>query len=364
MKVLLFWTFYDRYLKSIYEHTHLADKPYAEQKNLILGDHFGWVPDVVSAMGELGCEVEILIVNAEPLQQSWAQENGFRFDRKSWRHSIAIEQVSRFEPDVTLTGITLDYYGAQILEIKKRSKKVFSWISAQTPARLDLSGIDCVLTSHSNFRADYRAKGIGSETLLPAFNKKVWDQVSGCARDIECSFIGSISHAHLNRIDTLSEVADQTPIQIWGDLPKIISRGLSDPAYLASFLKLRKLKQRTNSGVWGRAMYQTLARSQITVNVHVDAASGLAGNMRMFEATGTGALLITEDAPNIGDIFEPGRELVTYRSNSELTDLIRHFLAYPDEAQTIAKAGQNKTFAVHNTHRRSMELKALFEGYL
>ena len=59
-------------------------------------------------------------------------------------------------------------------------------------------------------------------------------------------------------------------------------------------------------------MYRVLAQSRIAVNRHGDFAGGYAANMRMFEATGVGALLMTESAANLPDFFEPGREVVAY----------------------------------------------------
>ena len=44
-----------------------------------------------------------------------------------------------------------------------------------------------------------------------------------------------------------------------------------------------------------------------SLNRHIDVAEGYANNMRLFEATGVGALLLTEAAPNLADLFEPGR---------------------------------------------------------
>ena len=51
--------------------------------------------------------------------------------------------------------------------------------------------------------------------------------------------------------------------------------------------------------VWGLDMYRALARSKITINRHINVAENNANNMRLFEATGTGSLLITDRKDNL-----------------------------------------------------------------
>jgi spore maturation protein CgeB len=184
------------------------------------------------------------------------------------------------------------------------------------------------------------------------------------SRDIECSFVGGLSWAHIERIEIIRELASRTPIQIWSDYPKIISRGILQPKFWSAYLKLRSVKSRINLSVWGLDMYRVLARSKITINVHAEVASGLAGNMRMFEATGMGALLITEDAPNIERLYQPGEEVITYTNIDDLIDKIAYYIDKPQERESIAQAGQARTLKDHSTVQRSKELIELFTRYL
>ncbi len=50
-------------------------------------------------------------------------------------------------------------------------------------------------------------------------------------------------------------------------------------------------------------MYQVLRRSRITLNSHIDLAGREAGNMRLFEATGVGAFLLTDFKDNLHTLF-------------------------------------------------------------
>jgi spore maturation protein CgeB len=104
-----------------------------------------------------------------------------------------------------------------------------------------------------------------------------------------------------------------------------------------------------------------MLRSQIAVNVHIGVAGGLAGNMRMFEATGCGALLLTEEAPNLAELFAPGEEVVSYTGVDDLVGKIKHYLARPEDAARIAAAGQRRTHSEYSTQNRARELERVFK---
>ena len=78
------------------------------------------------------------------------------------------------------------------------------------------------------------------------------------------------------------------------------------------------IRQRYHGEAWGLEMYRVLARSRIVVNRHIDVAEGYANNMRLYEATGSGALLVTENGRNLRELFEPGARSsrTTGRANS------------------------------------------------
>jgi spore maturation protein CgeB len=365
VKILLFWSYYEHYLDYLYaKNNDVEGWSYDKQLDKILSDYFGWPPSLVKRMSEYGCEVKIIIVNALPLQKAWATENNCDFDNRTWQYDIPLEQVKSFNPDVIWIGTMLPYFGEYLKELRVHCKKIFAWVAAPIPDDANLSSIDCVLTSHANFQEHFRRKGKNCEILLPAFETRVLDSLSQVDKNIECSFVGSLSYLHVHRMQVIRTLADHTPIQIWSDPPRLLSRGLLNPKFVRSYLKNFSYRSRINPSVWGMRMYEVLAESQITVNIHVDAASGLAGNIRMFEATGVGALLMTEDSPNIKELYEPGLEVVTYRNASELVEKINYYMKYPKERERIANAGQKKTIAMHSTVQRSQELLQIFDKYL
>jgi spore maturation protein CgeB len=111
-------------------------------------------------------------------------------------------------------------------------------------------------------------------------------------------------------------------------------------------------------------MYRALAQSRIVVNRHSTAAEGFANNMRLFEATGTGAMLVTEAAPNLADFFEPGQEVVTYDGADDLMQKLGHYLEHDGERRAIAAAGQARTLRDHTYARLMARLAGILEVHL
>jgi spore maturation protein CgeB len=364
MKITLFFSYYNNYLQSLYEQDlALAKLPYKQQLAQILADNFSWPAAVCQRLEEMGCQVQI-IINVESLQRAWALENGYEFDPEKWQYTIPAEQVKRFLPDVMWIGSMFKYFGDFLGEVKPYCQRIFAWVACPITKSLDLSHIDCILTSHANYQSYFQEQGQAVEMLLPCFEKNILTESGVESPDLDCSFVGGLSWIHIERINVIKLLADRTPIQIWSDYPKLMSRGISQPKFWSAYLKLSSIRSRLNPSVWGMDMYRVLARSKITINVHAEVASGLAGNIRMFEATGMGALLITEDAPNIRDLFEPGKEVITYKSPEDLVELINYYTDKPQERAAIAQAGQARTLKDHDTVQRSKELLEIFSCHL
>ena len=105
-------------------------------------------------------------------------------------------------------------------------------------------------------------------------------------------------------------------------------------------------------------MYDILRRSKISLNQHgfIALVHDTANNMRLYEATGMGSLLLTDAKSNLGSMFDVGREIITYASPDECIAQIHHYLAHEDQRARIAAAGQRRTLACHNYFKRTGEI--------
>jgi hypothetical protein len=126
--------------------------------------------------------------------------------------------------------------------------------------------------------------------------------------------------------------------------------------------RLRRLAERYHTNDFFRfyppeTVAEVYSQARIVVNI------SLAGdvNMRVFEGTACGALVVTDAAGNgLGDLYDVGRELVTYTDEADLFDRIDYYLAHEGERTRMASAGQARTLANHTyRHRASQVLEAL-----
>ena len=167
--------------------------------------------------------------------------------------------------------------------------------------------------------------------------------------DHDAVFVGALNRRRHRRGNTvLEQAARRTPLEFWGYGARGWSR--SSP-----------VRTRLRGEAWGLEMYRVLRHARIAVNRHIREAEGFANNMRLYEATGVGTLLLTDAGANLPELFEPGREVVTYTGAGELAEAIEHYLSEDGERRAIAAAGQARTLRDHTYGRRMQELVAILD---
>lgn len=75
-------------------------------------------------------------------------------------------------------------------------------------------------------------------------------------------------------------------------------------------------------------------------------------NCRAFEVAGTGALQIMEYRPSIENCFEPGKEILVYRSYEELLDLLEFAKKDPGKIKLIREAAAKRAHSEHTYEQR------------
>jgi len=78
--------------------------------------------------------------------------------------------------------------------------------------------------------------------------------------------------------------------------------------------------------------------------------------MRCFEATSTGSLLITEEVYGLDELFEYGKEIVTYKTTEEAMEKIQYYLDHEKEREEIAARGRARTDRDHSYKQRLDEM--------
>src|SRR5581483_6430230 len=125
-------------------------------------------------------------------------------------------------------------------------------------------------------------------------------------------FSGSVTSQHISRVALLQEIWRASRGEDGG-------RPFGFELFMPDVSMFPPAMQAINRGsVWGNAMLRCLSRSRIVINVAVDGFDVQPPNMRVIEATGAGAFLLTNDHPDLAKFFTPGQELETFANGDEL----------------------------------------------
>ena len=69
--------------------------------------------------------------------------------------------------------------------------------------------------------------------------------------------------------------------------------------------------------------------------------------MRIFDILACGGFVLAEHSQEIGQVFEIGESIVTYRNLEELLSKADYYLRHPQEAQEIAERGRKAILRDH-----------------
>lgn len=375
MRILVLNIDYTGFLDSLYqENPGLAGEPYARQMRLRNESLFGVADFYSRNLNALGHEALELHANNEPMQRAWAREHGvavrydsgkrwqLRMRRKivpwvsklpdtRWMYEILAAQIRHYKPDVILNQVLDGISHTFLREMKQHTRLLVGQFAAPLPEDADMSVYDLFISSLPNFVDRFRAAGIASELNRLAFEPAILDVVPEQERIYPISFIGSISRHHDERGKLIEGLCREFDIRIFG---QGVERLPQDSP----------VRQHHGGPAWGKEMYRILGRSKIALNHHIAIAGPYANNMRLYEATGMGAMLLTDWKENLHEMFEPGGEVAAYRSHDECFEMIRYYLDHQEERQAIATAGQKRTLREHTYLKRMEEFTEIVGRYL
>lgn len=341
MKITIVDTYYPAFLESI----ALRSGRYEELLTWTLGRCFGTFDAYSRNLRDRNWVVTDIIANHNSLQSKWAGERGLQ-NFKTFQE-LTLAQIEESDPDVVFMQ-DLSFFDAAAL--KKLSNKYIlaGQCSCPMPTLVNVQQFYCLFTSFPHYVEAFQAMGVPVVDYVPlAFDPMVYERSRIPKDRTLVSFVGGYGH-HWKIDELLITLAEQTPIQFWGY------------GFNAAPEPVRK---RYRGPAWGLDMYQIYFGSHIVFNRHGAVAQGYANNLRLFEATGCGAMLLTDYAPNLTDFFSDG-ECATYISAQDAADQINYYLQNPDEMKQIASAGQRRTISTHTYAHRMDRVSRVLQSCL
>jgi hypothetical protein len=377
MRVLVVDTYYPAFLAAHYgKDPALAESSYTEQHAALMARHFGTGDAYARELRALGHEAWTVVANCEPLQLAWARERGAvratrLRARLPTRIGIAAQealtgeildaQVRALDPEVVYLQDLWLVPRATLDALRADGRKVVGQTASEPPSADMLRGFDMLVTSFPHFVPRLEALGVRAELLRIGYDDTVHvalraagvDPSPDAERPHAVSFVGALNpRTHERGTRVLEELCrHDVPLEVWG--------------YGAEALDADSpLRERYRGPAFGLDMHAVLARSRITLNRHIDVAEGHANNMRLFEATGDGAALVTDEGIGLGALFRPGQDVLTYRDADDLAATVQSLLDDEPRRLAIARAGQERTLRDHTYARRIAELAAMLESLL
>jgi hypothetical protein len=372
MKVLIIDTYYSAFLESFYaQHPGLAGYPFEQQWRMLMDQCFGTADFYSANLNELGHEATEVVANCEALQLKWAEENGLELPEPGWRmglkngfipwpkrvqatdwvYPVLLAQVIHHRPDVLFIQNMNNTSSAFLQEVRPYVRLIVGQIACPISPAANFRPYDLILSSFPHFVEQFNREGSASEYFNLGFEPRLLDYLKKEESQYQTVFVGGLTAEHKKRIELLSQIASAHPIDLWGY--GIDTLGSELPLH-ASY----------HGQAWGLDMYNILHNAKIALNNHINIADRFANNMRLYETTGVGTLLITDYKDNLPALFEPGSEVIVYRSAEECVELVTYYLTHEEERQAIASAGQQRTLREHTYLQRMQELVEIVERQL
>ena len=336
----------------------------------------------------LGRDAAEVFASLRPLQQAWAREHGLEASGQTWLGDIVLAQIKAYRPDVVYLQDLYVFdreFRARVRAECGSVRAIVGWRAAPTADFAEFRDLDLLFTASPGMLAQFRAAGVRSEYVPLGFDDRaVVEAPAPAERNVSLSFAGQVSARNgwfAERGALLERMLTDSPLEVWGatppprSMPKrvaqmglcalnrtLVTLGVADRVWklapmLGRYAHLRmspwplepyeRHHDRFHPPVFGLEYYALLASSRVTLNVHIDAVSTHATNLRLYEATGMGACLLTDWKPNLSELFEPDSEVVDYRSAEECAEKARYLLAHDAERRRIAEAGQRRTLRDH-----------------
>jgi spore maturation protein CgeB len=395
INLLIISSVYEGYLDQFHRSdSRNNDLSYNDLYEKLIADSTEFVASYIRTFIKKGVKANAIIANYSILQKKWIDEYG-----GSKNENLLFEQVKYYSPDIVLVE-DLRFVDEIFLSQLKQKFPFVKLLIANHCAPVmpgsfcKFSYFDFILTCTPGLKQQFESEGMRSYLVYHGFDA---DLNAGIYlneyKKTDVLFTGTLKQGkgyHLERIKLLDYLLNRgIKISLFINLEKrsvlrikkilrifyrsIKAFGFSKPEKISYMLSYgaeplisypASILKEARKPVYGKEMLNVLANSKIVLNNHGEIAGKFAGNMRLFEATGAGACLLTDNKCNLHKLFKPGIEIVTYDNNEDCLNKIKWLLENENERRKIAEAGQKRTLKDHTVSSRCSQILEIMKKEL
>lgn len=360
-KLLELTTQYDKYLSVFYnQHKNVENLSYDELFSELVEDAFAESDFIHRELNKMGIESKVIFCNNRSLQDKYKKIKGeiSYFD-------ILLAQIRDYMPDVIWIS-DMCYFSLEETKVIKAClipKKIklvgFHFTVLSNAFRQRATLYDQIYTGNKAFLNLMKEDGLPVYLLRHAFEPSVLDHVAVKEKKNEICFLGSIiigENMHNNRIEMLCElIKEKIPYIFYGNIYGSVHEIVQKSGDRETMYTMTEIIKNMEPGVFGINYYTVMNQYSICLNLHALCSDNYgAGNMRMFEATGMGTCLLTDNKSENTELFDTDREIVVYESFDDMVQKSRWLIENPEMGRKIAAAGQRKTLKKY-TYRNKAE---------
>jgi glycosyl transferase family 1 len=297
------------------------------------------------------------------LQRLWASEQSLRMTASL--EEILLAQIEEHKTEIFYNLDPMRYGSDFIRKLPGCVRTTIAWRAAPSPGA-DFGAYDAVVCNFPGILSDYRRRGWRGEYFSPAHDPAMDAYAANDDRTIDVLFIGSYSRHHLRRAKVLDGVAslrNRFNVVFCLDRSRL-TRLVESPLF--EFLPVKSGRRPpdtvavTEGPVFGRELYAKIASAKVVLNSAVDMAGADRGNMRCFEATGCGALMVS-DSGNYPQGFADMETMMVFETDEKATAVIEDALQNGERSRQIAAQAHRMVAGQYNKDRQWNDFKNLVD---
>ncbi len=294
------------------------------------------------------------------LQYLWAREHGLNSRDLV---EIKLAQIEEYKPDV-FYNLSAVYDNGFIRRLgKRKDRKDVYWNGIIESEPMTFPEYDGQLSLHRPYIDYWSRRGLRAKELQPGI-PDAWSLIDATQKSIDVLVYGQYVNGMFDkRNDLILKL-----LRYKGESGRDVRCHLDYKEQRPTIFRIPKLpwtrvrlpmvtfpraviRNESLPPLYGDALYRAIAQSRIVVNAYTDNNHSFKSNMRLFEATGLGAFLISE-VGTYPDGFTPGVDFYTYRDSAELIAQIERVLGdWPAHAE-MAAATRRKISRLYSKERQ------------